>query len=143
MSDDPGTWARGFYDEVINRGNLDAIDDYVHDDFVEHEELPPGIPSGKEGPRVFFEMMRAGFPDLSATIEDVVVEADRVVVRSRMAGTHEGEFLGIPPTHKKFDIGAIDIVRVQDGKATEHWGVMDSMAMMQQLGLAPEGMPSP
>lgn len=132
--------AHRMYDEVMNGGNLDLIDEIVHDDFVEHEEMP-GMPTDKEAPREFVRAMRAGFSDFQATIEDIVQEGDTIVVRARMRGTHDGEFMGIAATGKKMDVAAMDMVRFQDGKAIEHWGVTDTLAMMQQLGQVPEEAP--
>ena len=127
-----------FYSEVFNQGKLDLIDEMMADDFVEHEEMP-GMPTDKEAPRMFIGMMRDAFPDANATIEDMVVEGNTVAVRARMSGTHKGEFMGIPPTGNKFDVQAIDIIMFRDGKAIAHWGVTDSMTMMQQLGVIDEG----
>ena len=131
------TLTRRFYDDVIVGGNLDLIDELVHDEFVEHEEFP-GLPPGKESIRFFVTTMREAFPDLTATIEDIIVEDNKVVSRLRFSGTHRGEFGGIPPTGKKIDVQAIDIVAYRDGKLIEHWGVTDQMAMMQQLGVIEE-----
>ncbi len=128
---------RRFYDEVFVQGKLDLMDEFVHDDFVEHEEFP-GLPPGKEGLVVFITMMREAFPDIAVTVNDIIVEGNKLVSRIRLSGTHSGEFLGIPPTGKTMDIQAIDILAFRDGKATEHWGVTDQMAMMQQLGVVEE-----
>ena len=136
MADDPKALARRMYNEVISNGDFDVLDELIHDDFVEHEELP-GLPTDKEAPRAFFTMFRAAFPDLNASIEDMIQEGDKLVVRSRMSGTHKGEFMGIPPTNNKFDVQAIDEVEFRDGKAIAHWGVFDSAAMMEQLGVMP------
>ncbi|MFQ5966557.1 MAG: ester cyclase [Acidimicrobiia bacterium] len=125
------------YDEVVTEGNLDLIDEVFHEDFVEHEEFP-GLPPGREGPRAFITMMRDAFPDLSATIDDIIVEGDKVVTRVRFSGTHQGEFQGIPATGRKIDIQTIDILAYRDGKISEHWGVTDQLAMMQQLGVIEE-----
>lgn len=130
--------AHRFYTEVLNQGKLDVIDELVAEDFTEHEEMP-GLPTDKEAPRAFVGMMREGFPDFNATIEDMIVEGDKLVVRARMSGTHKGEFMGIPPTGNKFDVHAIDVVAMRNGKVTDHWGVTDSMTMMQQLGVIDEG----
>ncbi|MFQ5426311.1 MAG: ester cyclase [Gaiellales bacterium] len=140
MSVDLRAVAHQMYDEVISGGNLDLIDEIVHEDFVEHEEMP-GVPTDKEAPRVFVSLMRAGFPDLRATIEDIVQEGETIVVRARMSGTHDGEFMGIPPTGRSVDFAAFDMVRFSDGKAIEHWGLTDTLAMMQQLGVIPEDPP--
>jgi steroid delta-isomerase-like uncharacterized protein len=130
-----------FYSEVFNQGKLELIDELVADDFVEHEALP-GMPTDREAPRVFIGMMREAFPDLNATVEDMVVEGNTVAVRSRMSGTHKGEFMGIPPTGNKFDIEAMDVIRYRNGKVCAHWGVTDSMTMMQQLGVIDQGPPA-
>ena len=123
-------------DEAFNRGDFDVFDELISDDFVEHEELPPGVPQGKAAPREMITMMRAAFPDLQVTVEDMLQDGRKVVTRSRFAGTHEGEFMGIPPTGNGFDIPVIDIVEFREGKAIAHWGVMDNAAMMEQLGVA-------
>jgi len=128
---------RQLVEEVINQGNISMIDELLIPDFVEHEELPPGIPPGREAPKVLFTVLRSAFPDLKATIEHLIAEGDEVVLHMTWTGTHEGEFMGIPPTGKRISINVIDILGIAEGKFVEHWGVMDSMAMMQQLGVVP------
>jgi steroid delta-isomerase-like uncharacterized protein len=128
---------RKLVEEAINQGNMRVIDEFLIPDFVEHEELPPGIPPGREAPKVLFTMLRCAFPDLKATIEHLIAEGDEVVLHMTWTGTHEGEFMGIPPTGKSISINVIDILGIAEGKFVEHWGVMDSMAMMQQLGVVP------
>jgi steroid delta-isomerase-like uncharacterized protein len=128
---------RRFIDDVFNRGNLSALDEALAPDFVEHEELPPGIAPGREGVKQFVGMLRSAFPDFKFAIDDVVAQDDKVVVRSTWTGTQQGEFLGIPPTGRGVSFGVIDIVRMAGGKGVEHWGQMDSLRMMQQLGVIP------
>jgi predicted ester cyclase len=128
---------RKLVEEAINQGNISMIDELLIPDFVEHEELPPGIPPGREAPKVLFTMLRSAFPDLKATIEHLIAEGDEVVLHMTWTGTQEGEFMGIPPTGKRISINVIDILGIAEGKFVEHWGVMDSMAMMQQLGVVP------
>ena len=74
-------------------------------------------------------------PTSQMTIEDTIVEGDKVVTRVRATGTHQGDFMGIPATGNRIDVPLIDIARIRDGKIAEHWGVMDGAAMMQQLGV--------
>ena len=96
-----------------------------------------------EGFGEFFRLYRAAFPDLRMDPEDVLVSGDKAVARVRATGTHQGEFMGVPPTGKSIDVQLIDIIRFgDDGLAREHWGVFDAMAMMQQLGVVPEGPPA-
>jgi steroid delta-isomerase-like uncharacterized protein len=112
------------------------------DDFVEHE-TGPGLESTKAGTKQLFAMMKAGFPDLRFDAEDILESGDKVVARSRVTGTNKGEFMGIPASGKSIDIQAIDILRFgADGLAHEHWGVMDTMSMMQQIGAVPQGPPA-
>jgi steroid delta-isomerase-like uncharacterized protein len=128
---------RQLMEEAFNRGNISLVDESFAPDFVEHEELPPGIPPGREGVKQLTTMFRSAFPNFKVTFDDVIAEGDKVVVRSTWSGTHKGEFMGIPPTGKSVSFGVIDIIRIAGGKFVEHWGQMDSMGMMQQLGVIP------
>jgi steroid delta-isomerase-like uncharacterized protein len=141
VSDQNKARLRQFYDEVVNPGDLDRVDEFCTEDFVDHEEFP-GISNDREGVKQFFRMMREAFPDLRVEVQDTIAEGDKVVGRIRMTGTHRGEFMGVPPTGKRIDVEGIDIVRVVGDQASEHWGVTDAMAMMQQLGAMPEGAPA-
>ncbi len=122
--------------EFINRRNLDAALASHSPNFVDHALRPP-LPPGLEGVRTFFNMYFAAFPDIRATIEDVIAEGDKVVMRTTVRGTHKGAFMGIPPTGKQATWSFIDISRIADGKVVEHWVEVDSMALMQQLGMVP------
>jgi steroid delta-isomerase-like uncharacterized protein len=123
--------------DLINAGDVDAFGELLADDFVEHEETP-GVPPTKDGVKEFFRMYITAFPNLRMDAEDVFASGDRAVGRVRCTGTHEGEFMGMPATGKDIDVEFIDIVRFgDDGLAHEHWGVMDVMTMMQQLGAVP------
>ena len=128
---------RQMVEAVFNQGGMERVDEFLAPGFVEHEELPPGVPSGRDGVKVLSAMLRSAFPDFKATIDDVVAEDDKVVLRMTWSGTHNGEFMGIPPTGKSVSFGVIDIIRISGGKFVEHWGQMDSMSLMQQLGAAP------
>jgi len=128
--------------DLINAGDIDGFGELLADDFVEHEETP-GLEPTREGVKAFFRMYVAAFPDLHFDAEDMIASGDKVVTRARATGTHQGEFLGIPATGKSIDVQLIDIVRFgDDGLGHEHWGVFDAMAMMQQLGVIPEGAPA-
>jgi steroid delta-isomerase-like uncharacterized protein len=128
---------RRFVEEIFNRGNMSVVDELFAPDFVEHEELPAGIPNDRESVVQLTTMLRSAFPDFNATIDDIIAEGDKVVIRMTWRGTQQGEFLGVPPTGKSVSIGVIDIIRMANGKVVEHWGQMDSMGMMQQLGAIP------
>jgi len=128
---------RQMVEDVFNKGNVNMLDRYLADNFVEHEALPPGIPEGREGVKQLTTMLHQGFPDFKATINDLIAEGDKVVCRMTWSGTHQGEFMGIPATGKKVSFEVVDIIRAKDEKAVEHWGVMDVAGMMQQIGVMP------
>ena len=125
-----------FYEEV-SAGNLSIVDELISDDFVEHEVFP-GIPANKDGVKQFFGMLRSAFPDLRMEAQEVLADGELVSVRGRFTGTHQGDWMGMPATGRSIDVTAIDILRLGESKFTEHWGVMDAMTMMQQLGAIPE-----
>ncbi|HUP74947.1 MAG TPA: ester cyclase [Acidimicrobiales bacterium] len=131
----------GRFYELVNAGDIDGFGELLADDFVEHEQIP-GLTPTKEGVKDFFRMQLAAFPDLHHHVEDLLASGDKAVARVRFTGTHQGDFMGIPPTGKRVDVALIDIVRFgDDGLAADHWGVFDAMAMMQQLGVVPDGPP--
>lgn len=129
--------ARKLVEEVLNQRKINMVDNLLIPDFIEHEELPPGIPAGREAPKVLFTMLHNAFPDFKATIEHLIAEEDKVILHMKWTGTHQGEFMGVAPTGKSISINVIDIIAIDDGRFTEHWGVMDRMTMMQQLGVIP------
>ncbi|MFL5789961.1 MAG: ester cyclase [Actinomycetota bacterium] len=123
---------------AMNDKDLDGVLSMMDDSVVDHQ-LPPEMPSGKEGAKAFFNMMFGSAPDMRFEILDTVVSGNRIATRSRVTGTQTGEFMQMPATGKPFDVEGIDIVQVnEEGKVTEHWGIFDFMKMMQQVGLAPQ-----
>ena len=125
-----------FYDEGVNQGKLDLIDELFSVDFVEHEALP-GLEPNREGVKQFFQMFRQAFPDLNFKVEFTVAKGDKVISYITISGTHNGEFMGMAATGKQINVKTIDIVRFKDGIAVAHWGVTDTMVMMEQLGAIP------
>ena len=127
---------RRFYEEVFNKRNLAALDDFYAPDHVDHS-LPPGLPVSPEGTKQAIAVMMEGFPDLHITIEDMIAEGDKVVTRFTTHGTQQGGLGGIPPTGKQVAISTIEITRIAGGKIAEDWGLDDRLGMLQQLGLVP------
>jgi steroid delta-isomerase-like uncharacterized protein len=128
---------QAFYDEMLGKGNLDKVDEFVTDDVVDHEQGMPGQPEGKDGVVFFVNAMRGAFSDIKATIGPSVESGDMASAEVTITGKHTGEFMGVPATDKSFEIEAMDIIRIEDGKCAEHWGVTDNMALMQQIGAVP------
>ena len=128
--------ARRFMDDVVNRGNLAVIDELTGPNFVEHS-APPGVPATIEGLKAFLTMFRAAFPDLHYTINDEIAEGDKVVQYVTAHGTMRGDFQGMPASGKEASWTEIHITSFDaNGKAVEHWGVVDQLGMMVQLGFA-------
>jgi steroid delta-isomerase-like uncharacterized protein len=128
---------RRFVEEIFNRGNLNRLEEFMAPNFVEHEELPPGVPRDREGVKQLTLTLRSAFPDFKATIDDAIAEGDKLVVRQTWTGTHKGDFMGVPPSGKKVSFGVIDILQFSDGKILAHWGMIDNMGLMQQIGAIP------
>jgi steroid delta-isomerase-like uncharacterized protein len=132
---------RRLYD-LINAGDIEGFGRQLADDFVEHNENP-GVPPTKAGTLLYFKMLVRAFPDFRMDVQDVIASGDKAVARLLVVGTHQGEFMGIPATGKSAAVNLIDITRFgDDGLAREHWGVVDQLAMMQQLGVIPAGPPA-
>jgi steroid delta-isomerase-like uncharacterized protein len=138
---DHAATARRLYD-LINAGDIGGFSEHLADDFVEHEQTP-GLAPTKAGVKDFFRMQLAAFPDLHMNVQDVFASGSKVVARVRYTGTNRGAFMGMPATGKSVDVQLIDMFLFgDDGRVREHWGVMDALAMMQQLGAVPAGSPA-
>ncbi|TET08629.1 MAG: ester cyclase [Candidatus Thorarchaeota archaeon] len=120
------------YDEILNKGNLDAFEELCAPNFVKHA-IPPSPDYGIEGSKQSVLMLRKAFPDIKYTVEDMIEDGDKLVARWSAKGTHKGEFMGIPPTGKQVTFSGIEIIRVKDGKAIEEWEELDRAGLMQQL----------
>ena len=127
---------RRVVEEAQSRGDMRVVDELFSPDFVDHNALP-GVPATRAGVKLVFSMFRAAFPDLRATIHQQIAEEDLVTTRKTLSGTHQGDFLGLPPTGKHVDIAVIDILRVSNGQITDHWNIVDQLGVMQQLGAIP------
>ena len=122
------------YVEMINTHDPDAVDRFVAEDYVNHNAF---VADGREANRQFWAVFFTGLPDVSVTMEDLVISGDRVVGRFIYRGTHTGDLMGIPATGKPVEMRSIDIWRVQNGKFVEHWDELNLMQMFQQIGALP------
>ncbi|MEO3405604.1 ester cyclase [Mucilaginibacter sp. CAU 1740] len=124
---------RRFNQEVIAAWDENSFNALMHQNFV-NRSAPMGMDSGKEGMRYFFnEILRPAIPNISVTIHQQVAEGDWVTTRKTISGTHTGNLLGIPATGKAIQIDVIDIVRLQDGKYIEHWGITTLPELLANL----------
>jgi len=128
--------ARRFYETVFQPGAIDTASQFIADGFVDHAPWP-GQPPTRDGFEAgALEMYRA-FPDLAIRPVKLFEEDARVAAVVRISGTHHGEFMGHAGTGRAFEIDAVDILRIEDGKLAEHWGVIDVGQMLAQLRLSP------
>jgi steroid delta-isomerase-like uncharacterized protein len=122
--------------EFINKGNLAVATELVAEDHVGLEPSPPRGP-GRAGMVASLDTMRAAFPDLEYTIEEQVAEGDTVACYIIFRGTHLGPFMGIPPTGKRVTVPSMGFDYFRDGQCAQTRLLIDSMSMMQQLGVIP------
>ncbi len=114
-------------DEILNKGNLDFVDEVIATDYTLHG-------STERGPEVikkFAAALRTAFPDLHVSIEPIVAEGSMVAWQRTHIGTHKGEFMGVPATGKKITWRTMVITRIVDGKAVEEWGIGDLQQQLQ------------
>lgn len=124
--------ARRYYAQVWDKGDLDAADQLVAPDIVLNGWAP-----GLDGLKGVIESTRESFPDLKYSIEDVIEDGDKVVVRFIFTGTHQGIYRDLEPTGKEVAYSGIGIWRVANGRLVEHWSNVDLYGLMQQLGAIP------
>jgi steroid delta-isomerase-like uncharacterized protein len=125
-----------YYEEALNGRNVDLIDELAVEDYVENDPFP-GQGNGRGDLKARAQLILDAFQPLEFTIEDVVAEGDRVVVRWSQVGTNSGSFMGMPPTGRAYTINGIDIHVLRDGRMAEHWHVVDQLGLLQQLGAIP------
>ena len=128
---------RRFHD-VVNSGNAEIIskmiDELVEPDAMIRTPVPLDV-NGAEALKHVWAVLLAAFPDLHLTVEDMIAEGDKVVVRNTVTGTHRGEYMGLPPTGKSVTYNEIFIFRFVNGRVAETWGVVDVLSQMKQLGV--------
>ncbi len=129
---------RRLIEEIYNNANMAVFDELVSPDMIDHD--PPGGADGEALTfKEAFERFRSAFPDMRYDIEDMVAEGDRVAVRGMFTGSQQGEFMGVPASGSQVTVPFIDIMRLSDGRAAEHWGLIDRLGMMHQLNVGPTG----
>jgi predicted ester cyclase len=120
----------------FNRKEMSAFNAYFSPTLIDHA-LPPGLPAGLEGRKIFVSTFLSAFPDIHVHVEDTVADGNKLVTRWSARGTHNGDLMGIPPTGKKVSITGIAIDRFENGRSQEHWEIIDELSLMQQLDVIP------
>jgi steroid delta-isomerase-like uncharacterized protein len=134
---------RRIYDALWNGRNLGLADELIAEDATNYDTGLVPMPFGPEEMKGTVRMVTAAFPDNRHEVEEVIAEADTVVLRCSLTGTHEGPFMGIPPTGRRIEVSEIHIYRLEDGKAVEHRVGRDDLGAMRQLGVIADAIPQP
>lgn len=124
--------------EAFNEGNLDIVDTCVDDTFVLHHPLIPQGVHGPEGLKQFFAGLREAMPDIHHPVQHILAEGDLVAIHLPIKGTFQSPYLGIPATGTTIDVTALNLWRLADGNAVEAWFNLDTLGMMQQMGVVPQ-----
>jgi predicted ester cyclase len=122
------------YQEIYNGNELESLSEVV-DEGVLTPKIMPGMKPGLEGAKQVHATTLIGMPDWHTSLDDLIAEADKVVARITMTGTHTGDFWGIPATGRRVEFTGIYIVRIANGKIVEHWGEEDGVSLLTQLGV--------
>jgi steroid delta-isomerase-like uncharacterized protein len=122
------------YLTMLNTHDPDQVDRFVAEGYRNHNDF---VTDGREANRGFWTAFFAALPDLSATMEDLIISGDRVVGRFVFRGTHTGELMGVPASGNPVEMRSIDIWRVEDGMFVEHWDELNLLQLFQQMGALP------
>ena len=123
---------RRYFEELFTQGQLHVIDELLHPSYVNHSPSP-GLPPGRDGLRIVVPALRTAFPDLTYTIEELVIGVDAVATRTTLRGTHRGEFFGLSPTGRSFMVQQMTIERFEGDLIVAHYRVTDEASLMRQL----------
>jgi len=122
---------------AFSEGDAETAEQVLAPEFVNHD--PPGLPgvgADRAGVLIAMQYLHGAFADARAEPVTILAEGDKVAVHDRLRGTHQGDFLGIPPTGRDVNVDFIHIFRVADGRIVERWGVADTSELLRQLGAA-------
>ena len=136
-AEDNKALVRRYVEDAWNKHNPAVVDQIYAADFVDRSPDIPGIAHTRDGLKQFMGVYLRAFPDADITIEDQLVEGDRVVTRWTGRGTQTGEFMEMPPSGKKVAVPGVQIDRFSGGKIVEEWTLFDQLGMLQQLGAVP------
>lgn len=126
------------YFQRIDEGDISVLDEYLSSDYIDHNPPPfPDLPGGFAGAKKAFQLALDAFSDFRHTIEDQVAEGDRVVTRITAMGRHTGTLLGLPATGKEITMTGIAIHRFENGRMAEHWGEINALGLLTQIGAIP------
>jgi steroid delta-isomerase-like uncharacterized protein len=126
---------RRIFEEIVNQGRTDAVDELMAEDFLDHG--PMGDTQGREAFKASITAWRSAVPDVHCEVDNLIAEGDTVGWTVHTTGTHTGDGLGFPATGKPFETVSANIGRFKDGRATEHWAEQGLFPMLAQIGMLP------
>ena len=138
MSEENEAVVRRAFGEVA-MGDMNTVDEIIATEFVRHDLAGGPEAHGPDGVKRLIAGLRAAFPDIKTTIEDIFADGEKVVVRFSVRGTHSGPFMGVAPTGREATWRGVNIYRVSGGRIRETWQLADGLGLLRQLGAAPGG----
>ncbi|WP_282942538.1 ester cyclase [Paenibacillus sp. RC67] len=121
---------RAFIQKFWIEGNHDYLEQYLTKDYVDHAYVPSNV----QGLKNMALVLHTAFPDQMTTEESIVAQDDRVIVRLRMTGTHQGNFRGTEATQNRVDVKLYREYRLHNDKIAEHWALFDTASLFRQIG---------
>ncbi|WP_051195642.1 ester cyclase [Meiothermus rufus] len=134
---------RRFVEEVVNRGNLGAVDELLSPQYHHHAPLMSGLSGGREDAKRLYALLHAGFPDLEVRILHLVAEGEQVALHSHWQGTHRGVFAGLAPSGCRLAFENLELLRLRQGLIVEHWSLLGYPQLLLYLHLQPAAAPQP
>jgi predicted ester cyclase len=126
---------RRFIDRYQTAGDKVVLRETISPRLVNRTPMQDDPPGGVEEVEGIFDMFHAAFAEFAVEVHRQFAEGDAVMTYKTFTGTHTGEFQGIPPTGRAVRFDVMDIVRLEDGQIVEHWGVVDQVGLLRQLGV--------
>ena len=130
------TFIHRWFEEVWNNKREDAIDEMFAEDGIANGLTDPdgNAIRGREGFKKLHRAFVSAYPDMKITVEDTVVQGDKIAARCRVTGSHDGHGIGVAPTNQPVEFTGMTIIRVKDGKIAEAWNEFNFMEMYKQVG---------
>lgn len=125
--------ARRYFNEILNQGNLDTVGSIIAPEFILHFPLLPRPVRGSEAFKLFVSKLRNGFPDVRYDIDREAADEDKAAIRWKMSGTHQGEYLGVPPRNTPVTLQGVTIFRLDNGQIVEAWVNENDLGLMEQI----------
>ena len=119
---------------VFQNHDFSGLDEIMKDDYIHHNENDDPFPEGKIRFKEFHEQIFKAMPDFRYNIKKIMAEDDIVMLYANVTATHQGEWMGNPPTYNKLNYNVVDIFRIEDGKISDHWDVADTLNLFTQVG---------